>query len=142
MPLYSFSGFRYEPTLRTLLRGGTFVSAGCRAWLGLTTMTDLLEFCFWFLRPPSLGWLLMIQLLCTMRLYRPSSLANSPRRPFFYFSFFGSSFFGYSLALRRRAALESLLTSGGLMASWEWVCALRMEILSWRRSFIRCSFLR
>lgn len=106
-------------------------------------MTDLLEFCFWFLRPPSFGWLLMIQLLCTMRLYRPSSLANNPKSPFFYFYFLGSSFFGYSFALRSNAALlESLFTRGGLMASWDWVCALSIEILSWRRSLIRCSFLR
>jgi hypothetical protein len=116
----------------------------------------LFEVCFWFFRPPpSFGWLFMIQLLCTMRLYRPS-LANSPSSPSFFTSSLPSfftyslpldyslppSFLGCSFGLRRRAALASLLTRGGLMASCEWVCALRMEILSWRRSLMRCSFLR
>lgn len=102
-------------------------------------MTDLLEGCFWFLSPESLStWLLMIQLLWTMRLSLPSSLESRPISPSFFasFSFRASAYLrpiessfragSPSFVLRAKlvaevsfAILESPICPTCLMFSWE-----------------------
>mgnify|MGYP006928522738 CR=1 FL=1 len=138
-----------------------FWSEDWSAWLGFTTITDLFEGCFWFLNPVSLStWLFIIQLLWTIRLSLPSSLASKPINPSFlgYFSFFISAYFlpiesyflagSTSLVLRAKLVaevsfiiFESPICPTCLIFSCEWAWAFRMLILSWSRSLMRCSFL-
>lgn len=144
---YYFSGFRSLPTFRTLFLGGWFWSEGWRAWLGLTTITDLLEFCFWFLSPLSFTtWLLMIQLLWTILLSLPYSLARRPIRPSLLISL--SFLISASLDFLKRletlvyfTTLGSLIWLANFMLSCDWACDFRMFILSCSRSLILCSFL-
>lgn len=162
-PPSSLSGFLSLPTFRTLLREPWFWSEDWSAWLGLTTITDLFEGCFWFFSPVSLStWLLIIQLLWTMRLSLPSSLASRPINPYFLesfsFSFFASAYFlpinsyflvvSPSLGLRAKLVaevsfiiFESPICPTCLIFSWEWAWAFKTLILSCSRSLMRCSFL-
>jgi hypothetical protein len=92
-------------------------------------------------------WLLIIQLLWTMRLSFPSSLASNPKSPSFLPSFYFLTSAYFDL-LSMLVALVSFVTFCSLtwltcfMFSWDCACDLRILILSWRRSLILCSFFK
>jgi hypothetical protein len=142
----SFYGFFSLPALRRLVLEGS-CSLGCRAWLGFTTITDLLEDCFWFLRLVVYlsTWLFIIQLLCKIRLSFPSSLVSNPSKPSFFpylgfapysFIFFSMLFTLFSFAIFGYPCPICLFESDACI--WD----LSMLILSWRRSLMRCYFFR
>ena len=136
-----------------------FWSDDWRAWLGFTTMTDLFEDCFWFLRLDSLRiWLFIIQLLCTIRLSLPASLVNSPIKLYFLHSFYLFWLYVSLLLRKKECKLESLVLT--ICSFWRFNCSfelvgcrgtragsgmlawvLSILILSWSRSFIFCYFL-